>query len=193
MSTKAPICEGEYNETEKAIRALLAENGVALKSNLVTNGDEKVPASAGQSPETYLGLARAARYQGNPELTNDTKNYKFSNSLLSNGWTLSGSFSATNELLTTKQDNAHLKYKFNAKEVYLVMGSADGSPKSVSVKVNGQLVSDLKGEDVNNTGILTVNGARLYRLVKSPTLLNDAELELSLPSGVNLNAFTFGG
>ena len=39
--------EGQYNETEKAIRALLAEDGTALNSSLVTNGSEKVPASAG--------------------------------------------------------------------------------------------------------------------------------------------------
>ncbi len=69
------------------------------------------------------------------------------------------------------------------------------SSAGVGVKVNGTSVSpvNLGGSDVNASGRVPVDGARLYRLVRAPELLRDATLELDVPTGIKLNAFTFGG
>jgi hypothetical protein len=71
------------------------------------------------------------------------------------------------------------------------MGAA--KPTRLRVFVNGQSVSaaGLAGADVASDGTVTVDGPRLYRLVKSPQNLTGANLELQLGADISLNAFTF--
>ena len=67
-------------------------------------------------------------------------------------------------------------------------------PTAITVKINGQLATptNLGGADVNNEGQVIVDDERLYKLIKSPDFLTGALLELEVPQGVFINAFTFG-
>ena len=48
------------------------------------------------------------------------------------------------------------------------------------------------GEDVNAQGKVSLNGARLYKLVKADEFLKNRRLTITFPAGVTVNAFTFG-
>lgn len=182
--------EGNYDITEHNIRTLLG----------VTDGDraEAVPAAVGnalkgQSPETYLGYKRAANFASNELITRDRQaSYSFPEFLLLNQWALAGDWLVTAQNSTAQAPGAKLRYNFLAGRVFLVLGSTDGKPVKVSLKLNGQILRDGAGKDVRD-GALTVTKETLYELVKLDGAKN-AVLELTAESaGLQAYAFTFGG
>lgn len=173
--------EGSYAETESKIRELLGEPSSAA-SVQVSAG----PAvSALQTPETYLGTARAERFTGTP-LLGPSGTYSAATALQPNQWTLGGSWEVTPETLTASQDGATITLRFTGKNVYLVMGGPAGA--RVKVSVDGQ---DVPGADVTG-GTVTIGDYRLYELVSADHTLNGDTLRLTFPQGVSVNSFTFG-
>nr|MBA3301679.1 redoxin domain-containing protein [Thermoleophilaceae bacterium] len=67
------IGEGEYDETEEAIRALLEESGSDLGEER-TQAKPEVPGITAATPETYLGSARAEGFLPDPP-ANGTRRY----------------------------------------------------------------------------------------------------------------------
>ncbi|RLP11677.1 cytochrome c biogenesis protein DipZ [Propionibacterium australiense] len=173
--------EGAYEETEKKIRELLNSTGPMAQAS----SDEH--AASDQSPETYLGTNRARGYRGNPSLRQGTTEHEPERSLASNEWTLSGRWKADGESITSDSDGATLTYKFDGRELYLVMGGQSGT---VKVKVNGE-ERDL-GPDAPG-GVAEVDEHRLYRLVSLPSPKTGTTVELTFNKGITANAFTFGG
>ncbi len=181
--------EGNYAESEKAIRTLLEENGSKLDSSLATDKVTNTGlTSSDQTPETYLGFSRSAKFANNNELTvnqayNKPYTYKKVEALASDYWSLEGDWIVENENIISNSNEAKFRFKYNAKEVYLVMGS--DSP--ADIKFTGQN----PGSDVTN-GIIKVSDYKLYKLVKGDKFLKDGEFELAVPKGTKLNVFTFG-
>jgi hypothetical protein len=93
--------------------------------------------------------------------------------------------------LQSSSDDSHLQIKFNSQDVFLVMGS-DGSDTSIGLTLNGQKLGIYEGQDVDNNSYVLVNEYRLYHLVSSQDFITDGILDLKVPSGVKLFAFTFG-
>jgi cytochrome c biogenesis protein CcdA/thiol-disulfide isomerase/thioredoxin len=182
--------EGDYANDELVIQALLKENGT--KVGQPVSIDSRNPASTGQqSPETYLGYERATANQNDGGLKNDTDNqYRYSSPLAPNGWAYTGTWNV-GALDTKSVSDSKLFFSFTAKQVYLVMGSS--TPAKVTVLVNGKPVvaEQVAGADVGQDGSVIVSDSRLYRLVNSASLFENATLELDIPSGVVVNAFTF--
>ncbi|CAN5452745.1 cytochrome c biogenesis protein DipZ [soil metagenome] len=182
--------EGEYQESEDAIRSLLQEKGEKISDKMVVSGDVYVPITSRQTPETYLGLQRASNYSGTPYLGDaSTSTFTPAPKLASNNWTLGGTWDI-GELVITARGNSTLTFRTAAKEVYLVMGS--DTMQKVGVTLDGKPISstDSAGEDVNNSTV-TVNDSKLYRLVTHPDF-KESTLTITVPDGVQLNAFTFG-
>lgn len=72
-----------------------------------------------------------------------------------------------------------------------MLGTADGKPVKVGLKLNGQVLQDGAGKDVKD-GALTVTGETLYELVNQGAAKNGV-LELTAESaGLQAYAFTFG-
>lgn len=186
--------EGEYDETEKAIRALLVESGSKHVSNMVVAEPVALPFSHGQTPETYLGYERGANFANAAELAADkAANYTLDNNLESGEWSLGGIWRiGPTDTLAEGEENI-LRIKFSAKEVYLVMNGPKGAV--VTMKVDGKAVtSNLRGgPDVGDAGQVHLDGARLYMLISLPVFTKDATLDIAVPKGVSANAFTFGG
>jgi cytochrome c biogenesis protein CcdA/thiol-disulfide isomerase/thioredoxin len=186
--------EGKYDETEKAVRGLLAQGGKLgsgkLGNNLVNSPDGSPPVDAKQTPETYLGTARASTYNGSPVLgSRIAQSYNFAPRLQQNEWTLSGDWQVSDDKITAG-NNAKLRINVAAKNVYLVAGSVD--PSAVTVSFNGKPISESGGAGSDITdNTLTVQLSKLYR-VASFKNFTTGELELSVPSGTDLNTFTFG-
>ncbi len=183
--------EGGYNEEERAIRELLSQNGANLSDVMATDGSEAVPITYSQTPETYLGATRASNYAGSPYIDEGlTSSFSYPGSLRLNQWALSGKWEIQGEKIIAR-GNSKLKFRFAAKDMYLVMGSA--SAQTMGITLNGKPISGSgnEGQDVIDNKI-TVGDSRLYRLVEYPGFTDDGTAELSVPDGTELNAFTFG-
>ncbi len=186
--------EGEYDQTEKAIRALLAEAGNVAKDDMTVQGSVRVPVVQGQTPETYLGYERGRNFANASQFAADkTVDYTLANNLGADEWSLGGQWQIGPMETEAKADNTVLRIKFSAKEVYLVMDGPQGAV--VSLTVNGKSVTPTHngGQDVAEGGRVHLDGARLYKLVNMPVFTKDATLDITLPKGATVNAFTFGG
>jgi cytochrome c biogenesis protein CcdA/thiol-disulfide isomerase/thioredoxin len=164
--------EGDYAETEEAIRTLLAERGgpVPLASGLDENGARELV-----TPETYLGYERLARYNGAPVLRNAERAYSFPPSLEANELAFAGRWTFEHERAVAGP-NALLRLQYRARDVFLVLTGTG------TVRV---LVDEKPERTVR------VRGDRLYTLVERPAG-GDHLLELRFSPGVAGYAFTFG-
>jgi cytochrome c biogenesis protein CcdA/thiol-disulfide isomerase/thioredoxin len=166
--------EGEYGDTERAIRTLLATDAATAPG--ARHVSDATPTEL-VTPETYLGYARLDqnRYRGTSVRPHTPAEYRLAASIrrdeLSYGgrWTI-----GTERAVPTVR--ARLRLHFHARDVYLVLGGRG----RVHVLVDGRPARTVQ-----------VNGDRLYTLVASPSL-RDGLLELRFDHGVNAYAFTFG-
>ena len=185
--------EGEYNQTERAIRALLAEAGDHAPNDMTVTGPVTVPVSADQTPETYLGYERGANFANRNEFKADqTAHYTLANDLGNNEWSLGGNWKIGPQDSVADGENSTLRIKFSAKEVYLVMDGPGSA--AVTMTIDGKAVTATHngGADVGSAGRVRLNGPRLYRLVDLPTFTRGAVLDVTVPKGGRINAFTFG-
>jgi thiol-disulfide isomerase/thioredoxin len=185
--------EGEYDQTEQAIRALLAEAGKDSDEGMTVKGQVHLPIEAGQTPETYLGYARGSNFANVNQFAADKKvNYKITDNIDENEWSLGGEWTIGAEGSRSESDGAVLRVRFSSKEVYLVMDGPMGA--TITMKVDGKSVTknQFGGGDVGEAGRLKLDGARLYRLISMPTFVSGAVLDISMPQSVTVNAFTFG-
>lgn len=183
--------EGKYAESEEAIRALLLEKGAVLDGRAMTS-KQNLPISARQTPETYLGKSRASNYVGEPAIgAANATNFSHSTDFDANDWSLGGQWDVEGERITAAGANSTLKIKVSAKDVYLV-GSSE-QPQRVELYINGKPVGQTQfaGNDVTNNYV-TFGEARLYRLLDFGQFKQGQLVELRVPQGVSLNAFTFG-
>ena len=184
--------EGEYAETEDAIRSLLKENGKSVPGEMVSKDTGDVPVSEKQTPETYLGSKRATNYIGQTKLfAGQSTSFEPQTDLKKNQWTLGGVWEVTGEKIIARGSSSTLKFNISAKEVYLVASSDDEA--ELMVRLNGKPISQTSsaGADVANSNV-KIKEARLYKLLKYPNFTDSGILEIQVPTGVSLNVFTFG-
>ncbi|HXP38087.1 MAG TPA: cytochrome c biogenesis protein DipZ, partial [Solirubrobacteraceae bacterium] len=161
----ATFGEGDYDKTETAIRALLAEKGSQIGGK--SHPTDVVVPSEQATPETYLGTARADGWIDEPR--NGTHDYGVAptGSLSLNDFAFSGTWNISSQPATAVS-NAGVDVEFEAKNVYLVLSSAGGTPRPVQVLLDGKPISArAAGADVHG-GVVTVRGQRLYTLVSLP-------------------------
>lgn len=161
--------EGEYDETEAAIRDLLAESGNDDLGQMTTTGDEVPPISRGQTPETYVGFERAKNVY-NDNFGDGQRDYTIPATLPTNGWALGGKWDVTGELGNCI-DKCQLSIAYRAKTVYAVFSG------SGTVTANGTSI-EIKEDDI-------------YTLVDNETI-SESVLNLGLSDGLSIHAFTFG-
>lgn len=182
----ATFGEGDYTQTEQAIRTLLKEAGHAPGA-LANPGHPIAPSQGNITSETYLGAARAAGWVTQPTL--GTHTYKAPARLPTNSFAYGGTWKIGSQGVTAV-NNATISLHFNAKEVYLVLTSP-GRPRTINLKLNGEPIPpEIAGRDVVNSQVKVV-APRLYNLVSLPYVANFT-LTLQVPAGVNGYAFTFG-
>ena len=180
--------EGAYEETEAAIRALLAEAGADRLGDMAR---AKVEAASPDlaTPETYLGFERAERFLPGPPRPG-TGRYPGVDELPPVHFALSGTWNVSRESATAVRD-ARIDARVTARKVFLVLSSEGGRARPVEVRLDGRPVAPAEaGADVRD-GRVTVREERLYRLVSLPRV-EDRRLELRLAPGVTGYAFTFG-
>jgi cytochrome c biogenesis protein CcdA/thiol-disulfide isomerase/thioredoxin len=184
----AAFGEGDYDKTETAIRALLAEAGSQLGGRSAPKN--VVVPSRQATPETYLGSERAEGWLQRPTDGVHDFGAPATGQLALNEFAYSGTWKIAAQPAEAVAD-AGIYVEFQAKNVYLVLSSAGARPRQVQVLLDGKPISaDDAGSDVHG-GSVTVRGQRLYTLV---SLSRDERHRLSLrfAPGVSGFAFTFG-
>lgn len=183
--------EGEYAEQEEAVRQLLADKGANIDGIGVTTDESKPPVGAGQTPETYLGSRRASNYVGTPALAAaPIQTFAPGSELKSNQWSLEGTWEVTPEKIIAR-GSSKIIFMMSAKDVYLVGGSSPAQKVRVALDSIPIEQTAFAGSDAVN-GSVEFADSRLYRLVSYPQFKEGFLLELTVPNGVELNAFTFG-
>src|SRR6266545_836681 len=158
--------EGDYAETERAIRTLLQEAG---HGNLGSGARAaaQAPSAGATTPETYLGAARAQGWV-TPVHPGDQNFGAAAGPLSVNQFAYAGNWGITDEDATSGE-GAEIDLEFNARRVFLVLGSPDQA-RHVQVLLDGKPIpAKLAGDDVRN-GRVTVQAERLYRLVDLPAV-----------------------
>jgi cytochrome c biogenesis protein CcdA/thiol-disulfide isomerase/thioredoxin len=184
----AAFGEGDYDKTETAIRALLAEAGSQLGGRSAPK-DVVVP-SRQATPETYLGSERAEGWLQRPKDGVHDYGPPATGRLALNEFAYSGTWKIAAQPAEAVAD-AGIDVEFQAKNVYLVLSSAGARARPVQVLLDGKPISARDaGSDVHG-GSVTVRGQRLYTLASLP---RDERHRLSLrfAPGVSGYAFTFG-
>ena len=192
--------EGEYDESERVIRELLKENGAQLAppGDIAVSGAgaEAAPDTADRrSPETYIGYHRAEHFASTEAIAQDAKHsYTPQPRLSLNQWALGGSWKVGAESAVLQTTPGKIVFRFHARDLHLVLGTTkDGRPVRFTVKLDGTPPGDDHGIDLDNHGSGTVQGHRLYQLIRQKGPVEDRTFEIEfLDPGVQAFAFTFG-
>ena len=189
--------EGGYAESERVIQQLLAEagsgRGLSGMVRVSASGAEAARGEDVKSRETYVGYGRAERFIGKPALVHDkAQNYAGHPQML-NAWSLNGHWLVGKQHATTEAANARIAYRFHARDLHLVLGSANGKPVRFRIFIDGKQPGADHGIDVDAQGYGMINGQRLYQLVRQKDGSKERLFEMEfLDPGAQAFAFTFG-
>jgi cytochrome c biogenesis protein CcdA/thiol-disulfide isomerase/thioredoxin len=165
--------EGEYDTTEARIRTLLGESAEMLP--VANRLSDRTPKNL-QTPETYLGYQRLARFADPTILPDQFGPYRFPDRKLQPGeLAYAGTLKVTPEEIVAGL-GARLRLSFTAQKVHLVLGGRG----SVDVLLDGKLQRTVR-----------VDGSRLYTLLRLDSVRSGL-LEVRFSPGVRAYAFTFG-
>jgi cytochrome c biogenesis protein CcdA/thiol-disulfide isomerase/thioredoxin len=192
--------EGEYDESARVIRELLKQNGAQLAASEAISvsgaGAEAAPDTANRrSPETYVGYHRAEHFASTEAIAQDSKRVYTPQPRLSlNQWALGGSWKVGEESAVLQTAPGRIIFRFHARDLHLVLGTTkDGRPVRFTVKLDGTAPGDDHGVDTDNNGAGTVQGHRLYQLIRQKGPVEDRTFEIEFRDpGVQAFAFTFG-
>ena len=191
--------EGEYEKSERVIKTLLTENGAtSLDESIVhikAEGPEAPPGNDVQSPETYIGYARAESFASPERMARESRRiYSPPARPRLNQWGLGGSWSVGAERATLESAPGKIVLRFHSRDIHMVLGpSKNGTPVRFKVKVNGAAPGDDHGSDSAADGTGEVRQPRMYQLVRQKGLIKDVTFEIEfLDPGVQAFALTFG-
>jgi cytochrome c biogenesis protein CcdA/thiol-disulfide isomerase/thioredoxin len=171
--------EGDYEETENAVRQLLEENHPDVTLPRTAALPDTTPTDQRMTPETYLGYRGlgSAFVSGGPDLRPETDTeYRFPAGKLSDGEVaLAGTWNVGDEESTAKA-GAQLRLGYTAKATNLVL-AGEGT---VTIAADGQ-----------PPHTVTISGTpNLYRLTQTPEL-EAGDVTLNFTPGLQVYAFTF--
>jgi cytochrome c biogenesis protein CcdA/thiol-disulfide isomerase/thioredoxin len=163
--------EGDYEQTEQKIRALLGKTQSA-------KGIEELAPTHQLTPETYLGYARAQAYEPSTVITKDAEQrYAGRENPGDDQVSLQGLFKVAGESITSLEDKSTLQLNFAASHVYLVMSGSSKTP--VKIWRDNRFVRQI-----------IVDEAKMYDVLSGK--FGRHVLKLEFPKGISAYAFTFG-
>jgi cytochrome c biogenesis protein CcdA/thiol-disulfide isomerase/thioredoxin len=179
--------EGAYDRTEMAIRALLTEAGHPDPGAMAAPKGTVQPTRE-STPETYLGLARAERFD--PPPLQGTHTYATPSKPATSHFALSGTWHE-DPVAATAGPGAAIEAAIVGKDAYLVLSPPKRGAGTVTVELDGRPIPARRaGADVHG-GVVRVDRQRLYHLVSAPAAEHHL-LTLRPSAGVQAYAFTFG-
>jgi thiol-disulfide isomerase/thioredoxin len=148
--------EGNYDETEQAVRALLTEAGV---TTLPPAGvvDTSPNFSLIKTGETYFGLERGAAFMGTAGTQDKDVQLTAAASPDADAWTAGGTWRFEPQYVETRAPGDIFRFSVQASKLHLVLGSSDGKDKLIDVYVDGKQIDSV-----------TVNASQLYTVAVFP-------------------------
>lgn len=189
--------EGEYEETEKVIRALLEEGETKTMGDMIKIQGESIDFEKIGTPETYLGYARA-EYQGNKENPAPDTITTFSEpqKIIDNHFYLTGNFLVANDYIVPQNFPAKLIMNYRANKINLVAGkdTPNGEAAVAKIYLDGAPIPSAKrGADVREDGTVVFDKDMIYNLVDTGDDYDRhiVTIEFQTPN-IRVYVFTFG-
>jgi cytochrome c biogenesis protein CcdA/thiol-disulfide isomerase/thioredoxin len=189
--------EGEYAMSERVIRQLLAEAGHAPAGGMAQASASGAEAGAAfdeiGSPETYIGYYRAERFVSPGGLLNDKPKTYAPAPLALNDWSFEGSWIDQRQSARSLAAGAKISFRFHARDLHLVLGSATGKPVRFRVTIDGAPPARDAGVDAKPDGTGTATAQRLYQLIRQKGPVQDRTFTIEfIDPGAEAFSFTFG-
>jgi cytochrome c biogenesis protein CcdA/thiol-disulfide isomerase/thioredoxin len=190
--------EGEYDQSERIIRKLLAEAGYKDVPGGTVNPDaqgaERAPTMDVLSPETYVGYNRGANFADDHVAQDKPSDYKAPASLNLNQWSLDGNWTIGPQMTVLNRAPGRIAFRFHARDLHLVLGPTFGKTQvRFRVTLDGHAPGDAHGVDTNAAGEGTVTTQRLYQLIRQDGTVTDRTFTIEFQDpGVQAYSFTFG-
>ena len=189
--------EGQYDETESAIRALLEEAGNDVAKAPVTDITSTTLFSRINSPETYIGYSRQEYFASKVDVGRDKpREYAFPGVVTINRFSLAGTWKIESERAVLQKAVGSIFYYYDASNANLVMGGGGNTVRAV-VTLDGKPVpKEFRGGDIiesEGKTYVDVRDERLYSLIDGKGNYGEHKLQVDfLSPGVECYAFTFG-
>ena len=192
--------EGDYDGSERLIRELLTQAGYTElpppASGIEGQGVQAPPDQADiNSPETYVGYARAQSFSSPGGIAQDRSNaYSVPAALALNQWALAGMWTVSAEDASLSRAPGSIAFRFRARDLHLVLGpAADGKFIRFRVTIDGREPGVDHGGDTDAQGNGVVREQRLYQLIRQPGPVGEHTFAIEfLDPGVRAYSFTFG-
>ncbi|MBW0019755.1 MAG: cytochrome c biogenesis protein DipZ [Mycobacterium sp.] len=165
--------EGDYDTTEKLIRQLLVEANPNVRLP-ATGGTVDITPQTVLTPETYLGVQRAANYGGDGEYKSGT--FTYPTSLADDKFALHGRWTLNEQDITAGGDDSAVRLNYTGKAVYAVVGGSG----TLTVTRDGKTTTTPVG-----------GPPTLHQLVADDTARRD-QLDMQVSQGLQVFSFTFG-
>jgi thiol-disulfide isomerase/thioredoxin len=172
--------EGRYEQSEREIQRLL---GVEREPVAVEGVGVEAEADWDhlRTPETYLGYGRSEHFASPGE------------PLRLNHWALTGEWTVGRECVVLDRAGGSIAYRYQARDVHLVLSSGAGTPIPFRVLLDGQAPGAAHGLDVDEDGQGVLRDGRLYQLVRQDGEVRERTAEITfLEPGAEAYVFTFG-
>ncbi len=182
--------EGDYDGSEAAIRALLAQAGHTRLPPPIDAADDE-PSPQVQTPETYLDPQRGKGWLPHPLRPGSAVLPGVHGAIPMSGFALAGAWTVHRLEGSTAGPGASIEVGFQAQRVYIVLSPPTGRSGRMTVLLNGHAVgAGSAGTDVHN-GTVPVTSQRLYNVIALPRV-EQGRLTLRLSAGITGYSFTFG-
>lgn len=192
--------EGAYEETERMIQDLLRE---AHHGQLVRGDSLAHPLGAGvtaaasdmaSSPETYVGYGRQEDFASRePIRHNVAAQYSTPVSFDLDQWALGGRWLVTEENAVSQTTGSSISYRFQGRDLHLVLGSKGDKPVRFRVTLDGLAPGKGHGTDIDPQGNGVIRKQRLYQLIRQHDVIRPHTFRIEfLDAGAVAFAFTFG-
>lgn len=182
--------EGNYDQTEKAIRTLLADTGkkITVAPSVVADTTPHTQIT----PETYFGSNRSQFGYPEPSYPTGTYTIPEQKTVPQDDYAFGGTWTVQPDDVQSAK-GATITEHFAASNVYMILKPAASGSSQVAVTYNGKpLTGALAGSDVVN-GLITVNSDRLYNIFSSGSAVSEGTLKFTfLKDGIQAFTFTFG-
>ncbi len=167
--------EGDYVQTENAIRSLLKLP--PLTSGSSGNGQDL---SQVNSPEMYFGTARQEYLTQTQKVSTSPTAYTQPAKLSVNTFALGGTWQFNSDNAVLDSATGSVQLSFDSAKLYMV-AAAGASPVTLSITVDGVAQPDV-----------TVTGSQLYTLFNSTSYTNHTAVITVTGAGFQAYTFTFG-
>jgi thiol-disulfide isomerase/thioredoxin len=196
------VGEGGITETELAIQNVLLAQGAKGLPSIPPDGTEGAGKCYRTTPETYLGYLRGHignvhdKLPDTEEIYDDQGVHDEGVPYLHGHWNITAEYAEHTRSLAVGTEYVLLMY--SAFRVNMVMGSADGMEKIITLTLDGKPIPQtMAGADcvIDDDGVthVHVREHRMYTLIHADHYHSGTLRVFARESGVQLFAYTFGG